>query len=251
MARGATRRIGAAVILAALLGGLAWLAWPALVAPAAPPAGPRYGEAQLRRVATLRPVTATGGDSDPYAAFAAHPERLPPPPAGAVCAVRFVDAARSAYRLADYPSAAAAVADGAKVTHAGGCGTCSDLRDLAVYLRRPDLTTPVRRCALLGAVKPLAMACLRNLGFTPPCAETWYFNARNTGRRCLAVCLRSWAAGQASNRADGSLNPCLACDEAVSGPVFKRAAGRTRRNSGIASSIGRGAGEVFAVTHDY
>ena len=104
---------------------------------------------------------------------------------------------------------------------------------------------------MLGGVKPLAMMCLQNLGFTPACAETWYFNARNTGRRCYAVCIRAWASGEPSNRTDGSLNSCLACDEAFSGPVFKQVAGRTRRNSGIASSIGRGAGEVFAVTHDY
>ena len=104
---------------------------------------------------------------------------------------------------------------------------------------------------MLTAVKPLAMACLQKLGFTQACATTWYSNARNTGKYCFAPCATSWASGEASNRPDGRLNSCLACDEARSGPVFKQAAGRTRRNSGIASSIGRDPGEVFAVTHDY
>ena len=243
-----------ALALAAVLCGVCWLVTPAFVAPAPapPPKGAAtYDAAYLRRLERARPVNPIRSAVDPYAVFAAHPDRLAPAAPGAVCAIRYLDAGRTTYRIDDYPSTTAAIAAGAHVTHGGRCGTCSDLRDLAVYLGRRDLTAPVRRCAMLGAVKPLAMRCLGNLGFTPPCAETWYYNARNTGRRCLTVCLRAWATGEASNRADGSLNSCLACDEAVSGPVFKQAAGRTRRNSGIASSIGRGAGEVFAVTHDY
>ena len=38
---------------------------------------------------------------------------------------------------------------------------------------------------------------------------------------------------------DGKLNPCLECDEVKSGPLFKYYAGRTRRDSGIVSSIPR------------
>lgn len=33
------------------------------------------------------------------------------------------------------------------------------------------------------------------------------------------------------------LNPCIQCDECASGPMFMKLAGRTRRNTGIASSI--------------
>jgi hypothetical protein len=47
------------------------------------------------------------------------------------------------------------------------------------------------------------------------------------------------------------LNACLACDEVKSGPVFKRTAGRTRRNSGIESAIGRQAGDLVPIRHDY
>lgn len=243
-----------AAALAALLAIALFLVWPAFLAPA--PARPTagadlYSEAYLRHLETTKPVNPARFTGDPYAFYAAHPDQLGPTSPGAVCAIKYLAPDRRAYRIADYRTATAAIADGAHITHAGRCGTCSDLKDLAVYLRRPDLTTPVRRCAMLGAVKPLAMRCLQNLGFTPACAETWYANARNTGRRCYAVCIRSWASGEPSNRPDGRLNTCLACDEAASGPVFKQVAGRTRRNSGIVTSIGRGAGEVFAVTHDY
>jgi hypothetical protein len=119
-----------------------------------------------------------------------------------------------------------------------------------VYLERPDLTGPARRCAALP-IKPWSLACFRDLGFTEACALAWYWNGRNTARECLAPCLWAWVAGEPSNRPDGSLNDCLRCDEERSGPVFKRAAGRTRRNSGIVSSIGRADWEVEAVVQGY
>jgi hypothetical protein len=85
-----------------------------------------------------------------------------------------------------------AQADGAHVTHQGPCGTCSTLQDLAVYLRKPDLTEPVRLCGMMTAVRPLAMSCLKDLGFTEACAETWFYNARYTARQCFAPCMWSW-----------------------------------------------------------
>jgi len=54
-----------------------------------------------------------------------------------------------------------------------------------------------------------------------------------------------------STKADGTLNECLQCDEDRSGPVFKATAGRTRRNSGIRSSIARPDDQVSQVAHDY
>ena len=41
------------------------------------------------------------------------------------------------------------------------------------------------------------------------------------------------------NKANLQLNPCLNCDELKSGPIFKKFAGRTRRNSGVRSAIKR------------
>ncbi len=50
---------------------------------------------------------------------------------------------------------------------------------------------------------------------------------------------------------DGALNPCLQCDEDRSGPVFKAVAGRTRRNTGIASALCRPCDEVSPLVHRY
>ena len=52
-----------------------------------------------------------------------------------VCAVKYEDErARKAYALRTYASAAAAVADGAHVSHLHACGACSTLADLATYM---------------------------------------------------------------------------------------------------------------------
>ena len=246
---------GILVVILAVLGigvyGWAWLGWwsPAALPPVA--GEHHYDEARLHRFETSTVLNPIVGDGDPYAYFSAHPQALIPAPKGTVCAIKFVDADKTRYRIGTYPSASAAQATGAYVTHGGACGTCSTLQDLAVYLRRRDLTTPVRRCGVLGAVKPLAVSCLKALGFTDACAETWYYNTRHTAQMCGLVCLASWVKGDASNKADGSLNDCLACDEAQSGPVFKEASGRTRRNSGIVSSIGRSREEIYPLVHDY
>lgn len=53
------------------------------------------------------------------------------------------------------------------------------------------------------------------------------------------------------NIQDGSLSPCIECDEVMSGAGFKYSAGRTRRNSGIRSAIQRGDHEVYFVEHLY
>ncbi|KAI9031151.1 hypothetical protein DFJ74DRAFT_424336 [Hyaloraphidium curvatum] len=223
----------------------------ALLMPGEPPPVPGLDAAQLARFASLNASNAPAGRADPYVFYAAHPTELLPPPPSHVCGLRFVDDAKTTYALEDFKSPAAAEAAGARVTHYGRCGTCSTLQDLAVYLGRPDLTAPVRKCGLLSPVRPLAMTCLRKLGFSEACARTWYANMRNTARVCLSVCMRSWIAGEASNTDGRKLNTCLECDEVRSGPVFKREAGRTRRNSGIVSSIARDDAEVAAVQHDY
>jgi hypothetical protein len=182
--------------------------------------------------------------SDPYAS--------PPSPApdGSVCAVQAVDPGARTYRLATYPSDRAATADGAIVTHWDGCGTCSTLADLAVYARELDLTTPVRQCGLDHANDFAGdVTCLEALGFTPPCAEIWAYNTNNTRNQCLSPCIASLS--KPYQNPDGSLNDCLQCDEDKSGPVFKAVAGRTRRNTGIASALCRPCSEVHRIAHDY
>ncbi len=174
-----------------------------------------------------------------------------------VCGVRFVNPERVDYRLETFPDRESAVAAGYVVTHRRHCGTCSSLGDLAVYLAQPDLTSPARDCArrlTAGSVK----ACfIEEIGFGERCAETWADNALHTRRHCAAPCIEYYGFWNLlTNRMSapntdehGNLNPCLACDERVSGPGFQDAAGRTRRSSGLTSAIARPAAEIFPVDH--
>lgn len=171
-----------------------------------------------------------------------------PAPAGSVCAV--LPGADGHYRLQGYASASLAEAAGGLVTHAGRCGLCSSLADLAVYAGSPDLTAPVRNCGLQGMAEGHAsnVACLEKLGFSPPCAAIWAYNTTHTRTVCLQICLAELKSKH--HLPDGSLNPCIACDEEQSGPVFKAVAGRTRRNSGLPSGLCRPCESVAPITHD-
>jgi hypothetical protein len=166
-----------------------------------------------------------------------------------VCGVRF-QPDQIHYRLSTFANPAAAHTAGAAITHFGACGTCSTLQDLAVYIEKPDLTAPVRSCAISWGASA-SLTCLKALGFSTACAQTWLYDAQNTRRQCFGVCMLSWIEGEAATRSDGRLNNCLQCDEDRSGPVFGATAGRTRRNSGIHSSIPRPNDEIAPVVHDY
>ena len=168
-----------------------------------------------------------------------------------MCAVVVEDAAAHRYHLADFATEDAARAAGAVPTHFGGCGVCSTLTDLAVYMANPDLTQPVRQCGLDHLNDPPAdhIQCLLDLGFTYPCAQIWYFNTIHTKDACAAPCFL--ALSQTYHEPDGTLNECLRCDEVESGPVFKAVAGRTRRNTGLASALCRPCSEVRPLVHAY
>jgi hypothetical protein len=241
-------RAGALVVLSLL-------AIPALAGEAAPVA---VGSAtaqpaklpQARFLAVLRtkiPIDPVGIKTDPYLTWGA--KQPPLLPAGTLCGVRF-EPDRVHYRIATFASKVTAGNGGYAVTHYGACGTCSTLQDLAVYLEKPDLTAPVRRCGMMWE-ESSALECLEALGFSTPCARTWLYNVENTRRHCFSVCMWSWIEDEAPTRADGRLNDCLQCDEDRSGPVFKATAGRTRRNSGIRSSIPRFKDEIAPLVHDY
>jgi hypothetical protein len=188
--------------------------------------------------------------SDPY--LSVPPADDPP---GKVCAVLPVGPAGSVprtYRLQEYDSEALALQAGARPTHFGHCGVCSTLVNLAVYMRENDLTAPVRACGMSGfpyATFQQDVDCLQKLGFDLPCAQIWAYNTQNTRTRCLDKCLA--ALDQPYNLPDGSLNPCLQCDETESGPVFKWIAGRTRRNCGLPNAICRPCSEVRPLVHAY
>lgn len=181
--------------------------------------------------------------SDPYAS--ALPEVSP----DEVCAFFSVDA--DTYRLETFANEAAALASGGRLTHRGPCGVCSSLENLAAYIANPDLTAPVRECGLLGIREgdEANLGCLRELGFDEPCAQIWLYNTKNTRRLCGASCFALLDAPY--HEPDGSLNECLACDEAQSGPVFKAVAGRTRRNTGLANALCRPCSEVTPIVHRY
>lgn len=179
---------------------------------------------------------------DPY-------ETAPAPPGEDVCVATF-DAVAGTYALATQP-AGFVDTDDAVVTHRGACGLCSTLQDLEAYVRNPDLTEPVRQCGLEGIRdgQEANIACLEALGFTRPCAQIWYYNTQNTRTACLEPCFA--ALRDPYHLPDGSLNECLSCDEQESGPTFKAVAGRTRRNSGLASAICRPCDTVASISHGY
>lgn len=189
--------------------------------------------------------------SQPYELISADPYDQPAPSPsapGTVCAAHIQG---TQYTLATYPSSESASAAGAVVTHFGACGLCSPLQDLTVYMENPDLTTPVRQCGLksFSEGEEAVRQCILDLGFTEPCAQIWSYNTNHTRRQCLAPCYR--ALNDPYHKPDGSLNDCILCDEIKSGDVFKAVAGRTRRNTGLASALCRPCQDVAVLKHVY
>lgn len=205
----------------------------------------------LRSWRLLNPPAVLPGDpySDPS---------LVGPLTPAYCAAIPVDPSpqERTYRLETFPSERDALAAGGQITHRGRCGACSSFQDLAVYIEQRNLQLEGRECGLLGTFGDGAqMTCLRALGFTDACAQIWSFNVDNTRSDCLGLCMANLPSN--NTMPDGSLNACLACDEEHSGPVFQTVAGRTRRRSGLSSTIARpcldqqGTPAVYPVDHDY
>ena len=115
-----------------------------------------------------------------------------------------------------------------------------------------NLTDPTRACGALGVVsEELEYECMKELGFSDECVSIWIFNIHNTRDVCQKVCIEAWIDGTPNNNPDGSLNDCLQCDEDNSGPNFKYFSGRTRRDSGIPSSIWRPPETIYNMTHCY
>jgi hypothetical protein len=159
------------------------------------------------------------------------------------------------YSLQTFETAKLAKAADAFVTHKGPCGMCSNAKDLAVYMTKPDLTTEVTACIQNPAPPQVILQCLmQNVGFTQGCALVYLedyistnFYTNSQGVRCPILC-------QVTVPPNGlppecTLNSCLACNEeaskaaGISGSLpsdfFTTYAGRTRRNSGLLSNIVR------------
>jgi hypothetical protein len=166
-----------------------------------------------------------------------------------VCAIIIENLADRIYSLGNYIDTETAEAANAIVTHHDACGLCSTLTDFAVYAENRDIGDGVRACGLSTFGQPIEnlVECIEALGFTKPCAQIWAYNTMNTRENCLIPCITN----PIYHNPDGTLSDCLQCDEDVSGPVFKVEAGRTRRNTGLASSICRFCEEVKPVKHNY
>jgi hypothetical protein len=198
--------------------------------------------------------------TEPFEGLSADPynSTLPPEETG-VCAIIVENFADKKYRLQSFNSEAEAVAAGAFVTHLGPCKLCSTLQDLAIYIENRDLGTSVRECSIDNLLTPFPalVSCIKNLGFSDPCAQIWAYNARNTQRNCFEPCISALLSETIFNvtipynNPDGTLSPCILCDEEISGPIFKAYAGRTRRNSGIPVGICRFCDEVIPIAHNY
>lgn len=90
---------------------------------------------------------------------------------------------------------------------------------------------------------------------SPRCAEVWAHNAIATRKNCQKICIKEYGLinlllGRFPDdytNPDGSLKPCILCDELKSGGAYRYASGRTRRSSGIISGIDRGTGEIYPI----
>lgn len=134
-------------------------------------------------------------------------------------------------------------------THFGKCGACSSIQDLKTYIDVKDMLKRARSCGKY-LLKRRRIQCLKNIGLTSECANAWDNNIQSTRTHCLWPCIRAWVTNEPNVMRDGkTLNECLQCDEDISGPRFKKEAGRTRRNSGIVSSIQREDSEIRDVDH--
>ncbi len=210
-------------------------------------APPPYDEAFLEELKSWRLLDPPPAlDGNPYE----EPESWPLDEVS-VCAVRVVDAEERTYRLETWSSAEEAAAEGAIMTHEGACGLCSDLQSLALYAEVGDLTQPVRDCGVQAMVHggERGRECLAEIGFNESCADIWYWNTVNTREHCQSICMELF--NEPYHHPDGTLNDCLQCDEDISGPVFKAVAGRTRRNSGLATALCRPCDEVRPLRHEY
>ena len=199
--------------------------------------------ASAATIATFKSLNNTGTnyalDCSPYKDSSC--ETTPPLANGtdeSVCAFTY-GADCSSYAASTYPSAAAAAAAGAVVTHLGACGVCSNAQDLAVYLSLFDMTAPGKKCGAKGLVSTSwGVRCWMDLGMTEACAKIWVYDAIHDSSECGLTCAKDLKTPY-NLPPDCRLNSCLQCDEDRAGPNFKTFAGRTRRRSGLASAIQR------------
>ncbi len=117
--------------------------------------------------------------------------------ANEVCAIQFTDSNQVDYNMQTFSSKFEAEAAGWTVTHQYQCGTCSTLKDLAVYMGVKDQTTPIRLCTKRGKASndnlDQVKQCIEeSVGFTSMCAESWAYNGIHTGQECQSTCMKAY-----------------------------------------------------------
>jgi hypothetical protein len=172
-----------------------------------------------------------------------------------VCGVKFTNQSKSKYHMKSFSNEADAIRSGYIVTHQFHCGACSSLHDLAIYLEKRNMVNDGRKCAKKFIPKVSKKCHIKRIGLSEYCAEVWAYNAMATRQRCMKTCIKEYGLfNMLFNKfpdiyvnPDGSLKPCILCDELKSGGGYRYGSGRTRRSSGIISAIDRGDEEVYPI----
>ena len=178
-------------------------------------------------------------------------------PSSGVCALHYAEADCQSgdYWLQTYPDADTAAATGGAVTHQGSCGVCSTTQDLAALMAHVDMQTIKSECGLRGmglfpGSREQGILCFELKGFSRSCAELWMMSYRHLARSCSGRCLLAGVTNESYQTEECAPSECVACDEAATGATFARFAGRTRRRSGMVSSIVRPCEEIANVQHE-
>lgn len=131
------------------------------------------------------------------------------------------------------------------VLNCGHCGPCSNRHDLSIYHEtRATLTQTMTDCArndlLFGKS---AYECLKDAaGMTDGCTKCWVLNYHCNIQNCVKTCVKQRFFPFLPSYQDWEshpLDPCIACDERLCGPVFVGCAGANRRRVGVVSDIER------------
>jgi len=175
-----------------------------------------------------------------------------------VCGIKFLDNEKKTYHLKSFENKDLAQSEGYLVTHQNHCGACSSLYDLAIYLEKRNMVEDGRKCAKKLTLKGSRKCHLERIELSRYCSEAWAYNATATRNRCMKNCIKEYGLvnilrGKYPDvfvNDDGSLKPCILCDELKSGGGYAYSVGRTRRSSGIKSAIDRGAEELYPIDYE-
>lgn len=142
-----------------------------------------------------------------------------------------------------YPSKKDMEDAGAIKLHKGPCGMCSNLDDKEAYNKTALTLTTISKKASYSSVfsAKIAKKKMGKANLTSKCVDCWVENMQQTIIHCFGKCIFG---SRASCGKDGTLTPCLYCDEVHSGMYFRQCAGMTRRRAGIQTDICRKPGEI-------